>query len=281
MTRQLTHKMRLGVGLVIVLMSIVGCFQQATQGASIATPVSQDLPTSTSLPTNTALPVTATFTPTMSPAVTDATAIAFALTETETPSPEATQVAQESTIDPLIQEATDLIATQTQEIIDLTQTAQITVQPPTATPTSQFPATATLTPPGVDVPSTGVDCIHQIQPGDNLYRLSIYYGLPIRTLQSANGITNAGLIIAGRNLNIPGCGTTGNRPPPTIPGVSQPGGGVTLPNGSAGGITHIVEQGETLYQLSVRYNVLIRDIQAANGISNANLIYFDQRLIIP
>jgi LysM repeat protein len=44
---------------------------------------------------------------------------------------------------------------------------------------------------------------------------------------------------------------------------------------------HVVRWGETLYGISRRYGVTIREIAAANGIRNVNLIYAGQRLIIP
>jgi LysM repeat protein len=42
-----------------------------------------------------------------------------------------------------------------------------------------------------------------------------------------------------------------------------------------------VQQGETLYEISLRYGVPVADIAAANGIANINLIYLGQELVIP
>jgi murein DD-endopeptidase MepM/ murein hydrolase activator NlpD len=51
-------------------------------------------------------------------------------------------------------------------------------------------------------PSTGTT--HVLQPGENLYRLSRYYGVPVRDIERANGIRDVTGIPVGRKLFIPG-----------------------------------------------------------------------------
>lgn len=48
-----------------------------------------------------------------------------------------------------------------------------------------------------------------------------------------------------------------------------------------GGTIHIVAPGENLFRISLRYNVTIAAIASANNISNTNVIYVGQRLVIP
>jgi LysM repeat protein len=50
---------------------------------------------------------------------------------------------------------------------------------------------------------------------------------------------------------------------------------------AAGQTVHVVQAGENLYRISLRYNVTMQAIAAANGINNLNLIYVGQRLVIP
>ncbi len=45
--------------------------------------------------------------------------------------------------------------------------------------------------------------------------------------------------------------------------------------------THIVQRGETLYRIALRYGVSVSALSEANGITNANRIYSGQNLIIP
>ncbi len=49
----------------------------------------------------------------------------------------------------------------------------------------------------------------------------------------------------------------------------------------AHGPVHVVQRGENLYRISLRYGTTVQAIARANGIRNPNLIYVGQRLIIP
>jgi LysM repeat protein len=44
---------------------------------------------------------------------------------------------------------------------------------------------------------------HTVRPGENLYRISLAYGVPMSTIAAANGIANYNLIYAGQTLCIP------------------------------------------------------------------------------
>lgn len=44
---------------------------------------------------------------------------------------------------------------------------------------------------------------------------------------------------------------------------------------------HVVQQGETLYRIALRFNTTVRALAQANGITNTSLIYAGQRLRIP
>ncbi|HRF96334.1 MAG TPA: LysM peptidoglycan-binding domain-containing protein, partial [Aggregatilineales bacterium] len=142
----------------------------------------------------------------------------------------------------------------------------------------------TFTPPPTAFVS-GTDCVHEVVQGENLFRMSLRYGVNVTDIARASGITNINLILVGQKLTIPGCGTTGVRPPATsfptsAPNVAQVNS-VTTPVASAGGVTHIVQQGETLFEISLQYGIPVNSIAARNGISNINLIYINQELIIP
>lgn len=63
--------------------------------------------------------------------------------------------------------------------------------------------------------------LHTVQIGENLYRISLRYGVSLAAIASANGISNYSLIYAGSVLCIPGTSgaTTPVYPPNTYPGV--------------------------------------------------------------
>ncbi|HSJ56096.1 MAG TPA: LysM peptidoglycan-binding domain-containing protein [Anaerolineae bacterium] len=49
----------------------------------------------------------------------------------------------------------------------------------------------------------------------------------------------------------------------------------------ASGLIHVVQRGENLYRIALRYGSTVQAIAHANGIGNPNQIYVGQRLIIP
>ena len=190
------------------------------------------------------------------------------------------------TLDPLYARATQIILEPTYTSIAQTQAALNSVQPlPTFTPSVQQPQVVPTFTPQPTAFIAGSDCVHEVVQGENLFRLSLKYGVTVNDIARSSGITNINLILVGQKLTIPGCGTTGVRPPATsIPTQSANLAQVnsaTTPVASAGGVTHIVQQGETLFQISLQYGVPVNSIAARNGISNINLIYINQELIIP
>ncbi len=112
--------------------------------------------------------------------------------------------------------------------------------------------------------------IYVVQPGDNLYRISLRYNVTIAAIVSANGIPNPNLIYVGQRLVIPDGGTT--PPPPGTPVPTQPPGQETI---------YIVVPGDTLGRIAQRFQTTIQAIAVRNGITNINLIFVGQRLVIP
>jgi LysM repeat protein len=117
----------------------------------------------------------------------------------------------------------------------------------------------TLIIPGTQ-PGSGQTVTHVVQPGENLFRIALKYSTTVEAISAANGIVNPALIYVGQELTIPTGGTT---PPPS------------------GGSYHIVQPGETLSGIALRYGTTPWAIAAANGISNINYIYVGQTLRIP
>lgn len=207
-----------------------------------------------------------------------------------------------ATLDPLFAQATQFVIEATQEAANLTATAEGPAQAqPTFTPQPQATATPagpvatavptqgpTAQPTAPGAVTGGSDCFHEVVAGENLFRLSIRYGLDVSTLASANNISNIQLIVVGDTLRIPGCGTTGVRPPATsVPagggdfaGTNQVGG--TTGGATAGGQTYTVQQGDTLFEISLRFGVPVNSIVASNpSISDPNFIVMTEEIVIP
>jgi len=110
------------------------------------------------------------------------------------------------------------------------------------------------------------DTAYIVQPGDTLFRISLRFGVSQSALMAANGLTNPNFIFAGERL--------------TIPGVGGSTTGTGTGTGSAGTV-YIVQPGDTLFHISLKFNVSQAAIMSANGLTNANFIFAGQRLTIP
>lgn len=298
------------LGLVIILVA-VGCYQPAPDAIQ-STPQSMLVPSDT--PTITASP-TMEISPSPTVELTEEV-VSETPTLTETAvldQPIAnmgTQVAQAD--DPIIPEetqavqpvapdadpfqltATAFVALITETVeIQMTQTAEALGIGMSPTPA------ATLTPdPALGQPTSapvpiGADCIHEVRAGETLFRLSLLYGVLVRDIANRSGVTNINQISIGQKLTIPGCGTTGAVPPPTsiplpsstpfgavdssLTGQAAASVGPPVPSGTM----YTVEQGETLFEIALRFGVSVNDIAALNGIANINRILLGQELVIP
>jgi len=121
---------------------------------------------------------------------------------------------------------------------------------PTATPT---PAPGTPTPTPTPVPG-GFPYV--VRWGDTLWAIALRFGTTVEAIVRANNIADPNYIWAGQTLIIPGVAP----PEPVI---------------------HIVQKGETLWAIALRYGTTVQAISLANNILNPNLIYVGQRLTIP
>jgi LysM repeat protein len=105
--------------------------------------------------------------------------------------------------------------------------------------------------------------VHTVEPGETLFRISLKYGVSIQAIQAANGITGT-RIYAGQVLIIP----DPNAPLPPPP--QQP----------TGDTTYVVQPGETLFRIGLKYGIPWTTIQAANGLVGTT-VYAGQTLVIP
>ncbi|HFE65753.1 MAG TPA: LysM domain-containing protein [Chloroflexi bacterium] len=119
-----------------------------------------------------------------------------------------------------------------------------------------IPLCGVSNPPPVQPPPSGATYV--VQPGDNLFRIGLRYGISWVQIAEANGITNPNQIYVGQVLKIP---------------ATQPG---PQPN-----FTHVVQPGETMYSISVKYGVPWQSVAAANNIGAPYTVYAGQTLIIP
>lgn len=103
---------------------------------------------------------------------------------------------------------------------------------------------------------------HIVQRGENLYRIALRHGVTVDALSAANRLSNPRLIYVGQRL--------------VIPTTSSPTGTTTSRTSNL----HVVQRGENLFRIALRYGTTVEAIMAANGLTNHN-IYVGQQLRIP
>jgi LysM repeat protein len=120
------------------------------------------------------------------------------------------------------------------------------------------------------------DQSYTVQPGDNLARIARTYGVDLNTLATANHLVNPNLIYPGQVLVIP---DTASETGGTVAEPAEEPAGGDLPAPAVR--EHVVQAGENLYRVALRYGVTVNDLQQANSLPNANIIFVGQRLLIP
>jgi LysM repeat protein len=115
---------------------------------------------------------------------------------------------------------------------------------------------------------------HVVQPGETLFRIALNNGVTVEALRAANGIVG-NTIYAGQTLTIPSGANGGN-----VGNASntQPSSTPAQPAASNG--THVVQRGENLFRIGLKYGLSWQAIQAANNLPSPT-VYAGQTLIIP
>jgi LysM repeat protein len=142
------------------------------------------------------------------------------------------------------------------------------------TPTSGV-STSVPQAPATQVPSsggttTGGACSsrYTVQSGDWAYQIARKCGVSYQALAAANPSVNLNTVYAGQVLNIPGGG-----------GAAPSGG--SSGGGSPSGRTYVVQPGDTLYRIGLKFGVSYTAIASLNGIPPPYDVYAGQTLQIP
>ena len=126
---------------------------------------------------------------------------------------------------------------------------------------------------------------YTVQPGENLFRIGLRFGISWRDLMVANGLQSTS-IYPGEVLIIPtGGGVVATQS--TAPGAEASASPTAtpvptaLPDPAAASSVYIVQRGDTLNLIAVRYQLSVNELMQANGLANPNLIYAGQALALP
>jgi len=110
-----------------------------------------------------------------------------------------------------------------------------------------------------------------VRAGDTLFNIATRYHTTAATLAQLNGILNPTLIYVGQQLVVPAASSAAAVPAPTAIAASAP----------AGDMVYIVQPGETLFRIALRYNTTAWDLASYNKLDTPTVIYIGQRLLIP
>src|SRR5579859_4189019 len=140
------------------------------------------------------------------------------------------------------------------------------------------PPAATATPlpvnSGVTLPSSPAGT-YVVQPGDTLYGIALRFQTTVGALLAQNGLSGS-LIFPGQVLVIPGGNPAGGAAPANTPAPAASPAGPA----SAAQVVYVVQRGDTLYGIALRYGTTVAAIQSANQIFGS-LIFVGQTLVIP
>lgn len=121
---------------------------------------------------------------------------------------------------------------------------------------------------------------HVVARGENLFRIAMRYGVPMSELLRVNGLTNPDRVLAGQALIIPevkgGQLTAAVAQPASQRAISAVD---AVPLGP--GQRYLVQPGENLFRIALRYGVSVEAILGANGLTNPNYVQAGQVLLVP
>ncbi len=118
------------------------------------------------------------------------------------------------------------------------------------------------------------EIIHVVQPGENLFRIGLRYGVGWQTIMAANGLYSTN-IYAGQTLVIPGTTAEATPAPPAPTPPPAP-----APPPEPGTDLYVIQRGDTLWLIAQRFGVTVDDLMRLNALANPNLIFAGQTLVV-
>lgn len=117
------------------------------------------------------------------------------------------------------------------------------------------------TPPTPPPPPPAPTTRYVVQWGDTLSSIAYRFGTTVEAIMRANNLANSWYIYAGQVLLIP----SGTALPPSMPAATY----------------YVVQPGDTLARIALRYGTTVWALVQANNLPNPSLIYPGQVLVIP
>ncbi|HEX2908859.1 MAG TPA: LysM peptidoglycan-binding domain-containing protein [Phototrophicaceae bacterium] len=115
-------------------------------------------------------------------------------------------------------------------------------------------------------PAAAQQTVHVVQPGENLFRIALQYGVGMDAIAQANGISNTAQIYAGQQLVIPNYDAA--------PAV------VENPMVAVAPDYHTVQDGETLDSIALMYGLTVEQLMQSNNLFDRNWVLPGQQLLV-
>ncbi len=127
--------------------------------------------------------------------------------------------------------------------------------------------------------------VYVVQPGDTLFSIADRFNVSVSDLATINGMYDVNAVFVGQTLRLPAMlsGSVPTTQPVSQPQVQPvvsyaPGTTVTTVTSYT---AYVVRSGDTLSAIAARFSTTPQAILSANAISNPNLVFVGQYLVIP
>ena len=130
---------------------------------------------------------------------------------------------------------------------------------------------------------------HTVSAGESLASIAAAYDITIADLMTLNDLTSADVIYVGQVLTIDSGGAAGDatpaESPPELDPTADTGAGQRHSFSRVGDpsadFVHVVQSGETLSAIGLRYNQTINALAQANALLDPSFLSIGQRLVVP
>ena len=123
------------------------------------------------------------------------------------------------------------------------------------------------------------DGVYTVRTGDTLGQIAFIYGISVEDLMAANNLTNPDVLDVGQQLTIPDPGfaeTADNTPPADDTATEDPPADTASEEQ-----IHIVQAGDNLYRIGLRYGFTVDELAEYNSLTNINNLEVGQEIRIP
>ncbi|MDT8307158.1 MAG: LysM peptidoglycan-binding domain-containing protein [Anaerolineae bacterium] len=119
---------------------------------------------------------------------------------------------------------------------------------------------------------------YTVQRGDSLYKIARRFGTTTQALAAANNLSNPSALQVGqilRLVNAENAPASIATPPPATPAATA------TPAPVSDGNRYIVQPGDSLYKIALRFDTTVQALAATNQLANTNVLHIGMQLTIP